>query len=333
MKRFRVSLSFTAGFAILFGLALAHGDRDPFLDRADTGELIHVLPMPASIHSPRDTQPTDAPPSSETAAYPASYGSGNLVDHGGKEMGNAGFVAIYWNTSVSNSVQTSLGYPTIKEQVNAFVSAFSGSGNWSSRPTDDYTIIQQYGSRVSISPVLTNLGFYLDNQPSASRISDSSIRSYLKSLFDAGILTPSESTLFGIYFPPGMRVQLSGGASCTNFCGYHSHFSYNGKQIKYASFPYLNCGGCSLAGKSVADMLTIVTSHEIREAVTDPGDSNVNAWYDAAGYEADDKCAWHNLYQMSNGGFWVQPEFSNGGTVTRSGFTATYPSGCVVPNK
>jgi hypothetical protein len=105
-------------------------------------------------------------------------------------------------------------------------------------------------------------------------------------------------------------------------------------EIKYASFPYLNCSGCSLSGKSVADMLTIVTSHEIREAVTDPGSNNRYAWYDGAGYEADDKCAWHNLYQMTTGRFWVQPEYSNGGTVTRSGFTATYPGpGCVVPNR
>jgi hypothetical protein len=77
-------------------------------------------------------------------------------------------------------------------------------------------------------------------------------------------------------------------------------------------------------------MLTIVSSHEIREAVSDPGDNGVNAWYDAAGYEADDKCAWHNLYQMTNGGFWVQPEYSNGGTVG----STTYPGpGCVVPNR
>jgi hypothetical protein len=131
-----------------------------------------------------------------------------------------------------------------------------------------------------------------------------------------------------------MKVILSGGTSCSSFCGYHSHYSYGGTQIKYAVFPYPNCAGCSLSGKSVADMLTIVTSHEVREAVTDPADNGVYAWYDSAGYEADDKCAWHNLYQMSNGGFWVQPEYSNGGTVTASGFTATYPGpGCVVPNR
>jgi len=334
MKRVSTSLALAA-ILIVSSIAMgpAQAARDLFFDRADTGELIHVLPLPAAIRSPRDTQPTDAPPHEGTAVYPASYGSGKLVDHGGKEMSNAGFMAIYWNAKVSDSAQTSLGYGTIKDQINGFINAFSGTGNWNNLVTDDYPIVQQYGSHASISPFLTNLGFYLDSQPASAKISDSKIRSYLTSLFDKGILTPSNDTLFGVYFPPGMRVQLQGGASCTSFCGYHSHFTYNGYQIKYASFPYLNCSGCSLAGKSVADMLTIVTSHEIREAVTDPGDSNINAWYDAAGYEADDKCAWHNLYQMTNGGFWVQPEYSNGGTVTASGFTATYPSGCVVPNR
>ena len=42
-------------------------------------------------------------------------------------------------------------------------------------------------------------------------------------------------------------------------------------------------------------MLTIVTSHEVREAVTD---ALGNAWFDRSSQEADDKCAWHNLYQM-----------------------------------
>ena len=323
---------FAAGW---FAFGQAQGPPgDPFFDRGDNGELIHVLPTPASIHSPRDTQPTDAPPVRGTAVYPASYGSGNLTDHGGREIADAGFLAIYWNTQVSNSTQTSLGYGTIQQQVGAFVSSFPDNANWDNSSTDDYTIVQQYGSRSSIAPTLPSLQFYLDNQPTSAKISDSGIRSYLTSRFNAGALPAAENIVYGIYFPPGMRVQLQGGASCTSFCGYHSHFTYNGLQIKYASFPYLNCAGCSLSGKSVADMLTIVTSHEIREAVTDPGDGNVNAWDDAAGYEADDKCAWHNLYQMTVGGFWVQPEYSNGGTVTRSGFTAAYPgAGCVVPNR
>jgi hypothetical protein len=337
MSKLSKSLALTTMLAAgLIALGNAQGRHDPFFDHADNGEIIHVLPTPASIHSPRDTQPTDAAPSSETAVYPASYGSGVLIDHGGAEISGARFMAIYWNTAVSNSTQTS-GYGTIEQQIDAFITAFSNasaSDNWSNNATDDYAIVQQYGSQATIAPNLVNVGFYTDNQPTSRRITDSSIQSYLAGLFKNGKLNPDAHTIYGIYFPPGMRVSLQGGSSCTNFCGYHSHFTYNGMQIKYASFPYLNCSGCSLAGKSVADMLTIVTSHEIREAVTDPGDNNVNAWYDSAGYEADDKCAWHNLYQMTHGSFWVQPEFSNGGTVTASGFTAMYPGpGCVVPNR
>jgi hypothetical protein len=309
----------------------AQPGQNPFIDHSDNGDTIHVLPPQAAIHSPHDTQPTEAPVVNGTAVYPASYGSGTLTDHGGPEISNAQFRAIYWNASVANSTATSLGYPTISAQINGFINVFSDNANWNNSATADYTIVQQYGSRNPISALLPNAGYRVDTQATKPKISDSGIRSYLTGLFNAGSETPSGSTLYGVYFPAGMRVQLQGGISCSSFCGYHSHFTYNGILIKYAVFPYTNCSACSITGKSVADILTIVTSHEIREAVTD---SLGTAWYDASGYEADDKCAWHNLYQMTNGGFWVQPEYSNGGTVTRSGFTATYPGpGCVVPNR
>jgi hypothetical protein len=309
----------------------AQHPQHPFIDHSDTGEVIHVLPAPATLHSPRDTGPTDAPVVNGTQVFPASYGSGTLIDHGGPEMSNAAFRAIYWNASVANSTATSLGYSTISAQLNAFINVFASNSNWSNSATDDYTIVQQYGSGNAISPALPNLGWRVDTQATKSRITDAGIQSYLASQFQSGREIASADTLYGIYFPPNMRIALQGGSSCSSFCGYHSHFTYNGLLIKYAVFPYTNCAACSIAGKSVADILTIVTSHEIREAVTD---SLGSAWFDAAGYEADDKCAWHNLYQTTNGGFWVQPEYSNGGTVNRSGFTATYPGpGCVVPNR
>jgi hypothetical protein len=309
----------------------AQNPHDPFFDYGDRGETIHVLPAPAAIHNPRDTQPTDAPLVSGLQVYPSSYGSGNLSDHGGPEISSAQFRAIYWNASVANSTATSLGYPTISDQINGFINAFANNTNYNGSNTSDYTIIQQYGSSNPIANTLPNAGFRVDTQASKGRITDGAIQSYLAGLFGSGAESPSENTVFGVYFPTGMRIALQGGTSCSSFCGYHSHFTYNGMLIKYAVFPYTDCRACSMAGKSVADILTIVTSHEIREAVTD---SLGTAWWDGQGYEADDKCAWHNLYQTTNGGFWVQPEYSNGGTVTRSGFTATYPGpGCVVPNR
>ena len=313
----------------------------PFVDHSDNGETVHVLPGPASVRSPHDTSPTLAPRVPGLSVYAASYGSGQLRNHGGPQIANAGFFAVYWNGSVANAGGkgiTSLGYATLQSQLSDFTRLFSDNINYtSSDPGADYTVVQQYGVRNNISsaplsPVLTTLGYYIDSRASQSSISDSSVRSYLASLFQSGAVPVSANVVYGVYFPPGMKVTLQG-QSCVSFCGYHGHFTYAGKDIKYASFPYLNCSACMLSGFSVADMLTIVTSHEIREAVTDP---DLNAWYDNAGYEADDKCAWHNLYQTQNGGFWVQPEYSNGGTVTASGFTATYPQmsagtgGCVV---
>jgi hypothetical protein len=306
---------------------------NPFNDRADTGETIHVLPAPAAIRSPHDTQRTDAPVANGTAVYPASYGSGNLLYHGGAIVANAGFYAIYWNSNVALSTATSLGYSAIRDQIAAFVTNFPDNANWDNSATDDYAIIQQYtGSNGSPANTFALNGAFVDSQLTRSNIKDSAIRNYLTSLFNNKGLPASANNIYGVYFPSGMRVMLAGGASCSSFCGYHSHFSYNGIQIKYAVFPYPDCSGCSLSGKSVADMLTILSSHEIREAVTDPGDNNVNAWYDAAGDEGDDKCAWHNLYQMTNGGFWVQPEYSNGNTSTPGGLPYPGP-GCVVPNR
>jgi hypothetical protein len=321
MKKF-VAL-FTALAFIVLGAprhAAAQG-QNPFVDHSDTGETVHVLPTPASIHSPRDTGPTMAPPGNEAAVYPSSYGSGSLSYHSGPVISNAGFWALYWNSSVANATQTSPGYTTLSAQIDAFITSFGNDSNYSSSvTTDDFSIVQQYGT--PIWSTVHNWGAYVASQQTKSSISDSGIRGFITGLFNNGKVQAATNIIYGVYLPPGMRVMMNG-SSCSSFCGYHGHFSYGGVDIRYAVFPYLNCSACKLSNLTVADMMTIVASHEIREAVTDP---QLNAWYDNSGYEADDKCAWHNLYRMAEGGFVVQPEYSNGDG-------ATYPGpGCVVPN-
>ncbi len=294
-----------AGFVFLLGASLpaaAQPADNPFHAAGDRGETVKVLPTPAKAGE-APGHPLYAPPSG-FAVYRASYGSGNLIDHGGLEIANAAFQQVFYN-SPTYDTNTASG-------INGFVNAF-GSG------VPDYTIIQQYGSHAPIAPGITNAGVYNDNAGVPSSISDTQIQQYLAGLFAAGRLAANANTIYGVYLPNGTKSTMGSSSSCTNYCGYHSVFTYGGKQIKYAVFPWLSCSGCSLSGRSTLDMLTIVTSHEIREAVTDPGDNGTNAWYDRRGYEADDKCAWHNLYQMKTGGYWVQPEYSN-----RDG-------GCVVP--
>jgi len=343
---------FTSAFAVVTVVgvtAILMGQSgNPFVARNQHGETVRILPTPASIRTPHDPDPLFAPAQPGYSVYRSSYGAGNLQNHGGHQIPNAGFFAIYWNGTVANaggSGVTSLGYSTLQAQISAFTAAFADGRNYTQTdPNADYTVIQQYGqtdpiSSSALSPALTSLGYFIDSQSVQSSIDDTAIQSYLAGLFDLGTVPVNASVIYGVYFPAGMTVTLDNSASCSNFCGYHGSFTYTpaaggaSQVVKYAAFPYLNCSACKLSSLSVADMMTIVTSHEIREAVTDP---NLDAWFDIAGYEADDKCAWHNLYQTANGGFWVQPEFSNGGRVTASGFTATYPQlskqkgGCVV---
>jgi len=266
-----------------------------------------------------------APLSDQPTVYSPSYGTGVLLNHGGPVMTNAGFWALYWNSSVANSTQTSINqstgakYASLREQMDAFLVAFGNDAPYSQTPTDDFSIVQQYGG--PITSTVHYWGYQVASERTKSSISDGNIRNFVAAQLGSGTVSVSTNIIYGVYLPAGMKVTMSGGASCSTFCGYHGHFNYGGLDIRYAVFPYLDCSACKLSTLSVADMMTIVASHEIREAVTDP---QLNAWYDSAGYEADDKCAWHNLYRMAEGGFAVQPEYSNGG--------GKYPGpGCVVP--
>lgn len=333
------------------GPGQGQGHGDPFVHHSDTGDTVKVTPTPELVNAPGNSAPTVAAPSPFAAtAYSAAYGSGNLINHGGYEIPNASFQPIYWNNSVANSNATSFGYSTVSAEIGAFVTVLADGKNYTAADKQaDYTILQQYGAAKSIANTLTRLADFVDNQKTAPAITDSAIQSYLTTQFNNYSLTkgksglnPSSSVVYGLYFPAGMQVCLATGCSCSAFCGYHSHFSFGNTQIKYAVFPYPNCSSCSVSGMKVADMLTIIGSHEIGEAITDPGDYGNMAWFDFNGYEAYDKCAWHNLYQLNrpaakNGlsqSFWVQPVYSNGGTVSASGFFGTYPGpGCVVPSR
>ena len=277
----------------------------------DHGETVHVLPGPAAVQANHDSQPAIANPSNALSYAAASYGSvpGHLDNHGGKVMaGNISFQAVFYNSGPANALRST---------VEGFVSTFGASADYS------YTLGQYTGSNGSISGSLGLLPSFVDTAATPNRISDSGIQSYLTGLFNAGKLSPSNTVLFGVYLPSGTTSTSGRYRSCVNYCGYHSHYTYGSYQIKYAVFPYLNCSACSVSGTTVADMITVVTSHEIREAVTDPGDSGVDGWWEnASGYEGDDKCAWHNLYRTA-AGYLVQPEFSNSAA-------ASTGKGCVV---
>jgi hypothetical protein len=100
------------------------------------------------------------------------------------------------------------------------------------------------------------------------------------------------------------------------YCAWHGAGSVSGSaNFAIAYQPYLaNQSGCSasyLAGYKAktnvaVDSVANVASHEIYETVTDP---LLNAWYDSAGAEIGDKCAWKTATTIY--GYSVQTEWDN----------------------
>jgi hypothetical protein len=116
----------------------------------------------------------------------------------------------------------------------------------------------------------------------------------------------------------------AGTCAYTQYCAYHG---YTPSGAIYANQPYAAHAGCDegqypSGASNQADPTINVVSHEHNEAITD---YQLNAWYDAAGYENGDKCAWDfgalsgpngaEYNQTINGHhYFLQREYSNNGS-------------------
>jgi hypothetical protein len=133
-------------------------------------------------------------------------------------------------------------------------------------------------------------------------LQDADVQKMLSDAIAAGAVPSSDAnTLYVMFFPAGVTIQMGSDASCSTFCGYHDNFS----GVRYAVLPYPSCDGCT-GGMSVQDALTSVTSHEIDEAVTDPEPGS--GWYDQTNGEIGDICAWQT---KRDGPYNAQLEWSN----------------------
>jgi MYXO-CTERM domain-containing protein len=192
-----------------------------------------------------------------------------------------------------------------------------------------FTLVQEYNT---VNPAQTigtgTFGgvVYDTDAPIDPVATDATIQRELARLIDLGRLpanTPG-NRLYAIYFPPGMGiVQSSGGASCQAFCAYHDTFTLNGKNHYYEVIPdytvpgpFGDCTtGCGSNPTPLEDQMS-GASHELIEAVTDPGVGLVLAfgpplgWYDPSNGEVGDICAYVVSEGLTNN-FIVQNEWSN----------------------
>jgi hypothetical protein len=147
----------------------------------------------------------------------------------------------------------------------------------------------------------------------SKQLTDADVQKEIKRQISDGVLPARDTnTLYMIFFPSDISINLDGSLSCQSFGAYH--FATNDAKIArrsnifYAVEPECNSG---------FGFLTFAASHEFAEASTDniptPG-SNPDfpqAWNDSSGFEVGDKCGGSGTLTASSGSWTVTQYYLN----------------------
>src|SRR6185436_10403060 len=172
-------------------------------------------------------------------------------------------IAVMWTGDVD---------PAVRDGIGGFYSTLLSSDymTWLA----EYDIQHgTYGGVYTISPSNQN--------PTLDRVE---IRAELEARIAAGDLPPrQDNTVYAVHFPRDytLTVALASGnkRSCDDFCGFHDSFRPQGTAdpIRYTAVADQNCSRC-IVGSSLFDAATVVSSHEIAEAVTNPDPDLSSSW-------------------------------------------------------
>lgn len=255
-------------------------------------------------------------------------GSGNLASHGGPVESSSTNYLIFWGpfpeAMVNPATLCQLTCPLTSgsllpvdpDYADLIESFFLNVGN-----TPYYGMLGQYGAGNS-----SDLGgTYVDPIPFAgTTVGDADVQAEVRKAEAANGWTGGVGHNFVVILPPGeIECDSTGACSSLDFCGYHDHESdRNGVLTPYIVIPFPDnvppfcTAGESPNGDPAADDAVNIISHELFETVTDP---LANAWFDGAGFEIGDKCAWTfgstgltgADVTLHGNSFYVQREYSN----------------------
>jgi hypothetical protein len=237
-------------------------------------------------------------PTKEGAKRLPTKAGTNVLNHGGPVIISAKVVFIFWGPSFANASSADHAYATT---LQAFRNQFGTA--------PEYNVITQY-SGILLTNLAAGTPDWFDTTTPPTNVTDSTVRSevnrYLVShSFD-------NSTIYEVVIPKTSYSSSGGSTSCGGpalaYCAYHGHYLSGGNDVKYVILPYPSCSGCKVTGWTDVQNAEHFFCHETREAVTDP---DLNAWYDSAGNECDDKCAWSPTPFIGTGGYACQYEWSN----------------------
>jgi hypothetical protein len=254
----------------------------------------------------RDTPPTRA---EDARASP------NMTFHGGKIMKTAVTKAIFWGPTWATAPGDKI------TGLDTWYTGFSGSDY--AKTVDEYT-----GSNGQVGATTTHLGHVIDTTTAKSGNRTSTILAEV-----CKVITAPDTSGNGYY---AVYTDLPRGNA--GFCAYHSAGTCSGVAVQFAFFWKLDGDpGCDpqdtsgLHSQGLA-ALANVSGHELSEARSDP--ANPGAWFDSAGEENGDKCAWTfnvPLVPFSDGTKWkIQGEWSNAAFTAGTGYpNSSGQKGCI----
>jgi Domain of unknown function (DUF4214) len=155
---------------------------------------------------------------------------------------------------------------------------------------------------------LSGNGLVAGATSSAATVDDSTLQQTLANALADGSLPPADANrLYMVFTAPNVDVTQGNQDSVNNFFGYHDYFTGPaGTPVYYAVIAH-PVGNGTFYNLNVFQTLTKTVSHELAEAVTDPG---VGGWYDArSGNEIGDLADSPRDVGLLNG-YIVQAEWS-----------------------
>jgi hypothetical protein len=220
---------------------------------------------------------------SADAGSPDVAPSPQLTYYGGQVLDKPEVYVVTWGKDIPEST---------RHKLRDYFKAEVGNGSPTMSMLSEYNTPTQKITFGEFKGVVVD-----EDAPPLASVTDQQIEAELSRLVDTWKLPTNVSgnKLFMVYFPPGV---LPNGA-CTQYCAYHSTYTRNNRTLYYGVMPDLSANGCELGCGPHADPvdnLLSVSSHEMVEAITDPGVGLAFdyapplGWYDANNGEISDIC-------------------------------------------
>ena len=234
-------------------------------------------------------------------------GVGPVTYHAkGTIIANPNIYLIWYGSWGSNSCSEPSGTTSTASITKDLISNL-GNSSWNNINTTFYQKIK--GEKTFVSSAIRYSGCTVDSGSLGTNL-DAIGGAQVSDVVSGAIKNRSlPSDEQGVYLVL-TSADISVAGFLTQFCGYHSSFTNSARTIKYAFIgdPSAHLASCAVQtvvspnNNLAADAMASIIAHEVVEAISDPEGLS---WFDKAGYENADKCAWKfgAATKIANGSF------------------------------